>query len=88
MKFQKQFLQDEGGTTITDRIVGHGRWAVTHERVFEHEGRFYLTRYSVGATENQDESPYQDGPDEIECPEVVPVERMTTVYEAPTGGGT
>lgn len=82
MKFPKKFLEfGEGGKTIYDKIVGHRRWSVDHERVFEHEGRFYRTSYSIGATESQDESPYQYDPAEIECPEVFPKQVTVTVYE-------
>ncbi len=80
MKFSKEFLQDEGGETVQDREIGRGRWSVHHERVFQHEGRFYRTRYSVGATENQDERPYEYEPDEIECVEVFPTPKTITVY--------
>lgn len=79
--FTKQFLRDDGGTTMYDRIVDHSRWSVIHEQVFEFEGHYYLTSYSVGATESQDESPYEYEKDEIPCTEVCPHERMTTVYE-------
>jgi len=81
MKFTKDFLQDMSGKTIIDTIIDHERWCVVHERIFEHEGKFYQTIYSVGATENQDESPYEYQSDEIECPEVKPVEKLITVYE-------
>lgn len=81
MKFSKKFLQVDGGETVYDRIVGHGRWSVHHERVFKHEGKFYKTDYRTGATESQDESPYDYEPDEIECVEVFPREKTITVYE-------
>lgn len=81
MRFSKSFLQDEGGRTIEDKLVGHSRWSLIYERIFEWEGRFYKTQYRTGATESQDESPYEYDPDEIECPEVFPVEKVVTVYE-------
>ena len=81
MKFSKDVLKWEEHPTIYDKIVGHRRWSVDHERVFEHEGKFYKTRYSVGATESQDERPYEYDPDEVECPEVFPREITVTVYE-------
>jgi len=80
MKFAKEFLQDKGGITIYDKLISHSRWAVGHERVFEHEGKFYRTTYCVGATEYQDEQLYMYEPDEIECTEVVPFEQVTIVY--------
>ena len=81
MLFPKQFLIDEEGETISDTIVGHRRWSVDYERIFRHEGRFFKTTYSVGATEGQDERPYEYDPDEIECPEVFPTEVITIVYK-------
>jgi hypothetical protein len=82
MKFSKEFLSDgsyEDENTVVDEIVGHSRWNVTHRRVFKFEGRFYETRYSKGATEYQEEQPYEYDPDEIECKEVFPI--PTIVYK-------
>lgn len=45
---------------IVDDIVDTSRWSEEHYIVFEHEGKFYQTRYSCGATEMQDESPWDD----------------------------
>lgn len=81
MKFSREFLQEMKGKTISDRITGHRRWSIDHERIFENDGKFYKTNYSVGATESQDESPYENSPDEIECSEVRSVEKTVTVYE-------
>ncbi len=80
MKFSKEFLQDEGGETVEDRIIGQRRWSTDRARVFKHEGRFYRTTYSVGSTESQDERPYEYEPDEIECVEVFPTPKTITVY--------
>jgi hypothetical protein len=82
MKFSREFLQDDGGETIESRITGKGRWTVHYTRVFKHEDKFYRTDYSVGATENQDEAPYEYAPDEIECMEVFPRMKTVVVYEA------
>jgi hypothetical protein len=77
MKFSKEFLQERfwsnKNNTVYGRIADHTRWSVVYEEVFEYEGKLYLTTYSVGATEHQDESPYEYDEDEIECPEVVAV---------------
>lgn len=79
--FKKDDLLDEVHETVYDKIVGSSRWSLKYERVFTHDGRFYMTTYSVGATEHQDEQAYEYEPDEIECPEVFPVEHTVTVYE-------
>lgn len=82
MKFPKQFLRyEEWDKTVEERITGHSRWSIHYETVFMHDGRFYKTTYSRGATESQDERPYEYEPDEIECPEVKAVEKVITVWE-------
>ena len=81
MKFTKDFLQDMGGKTMHEAIVGHDRWSVRYARIFEHEGKFYKTSYRVGATEQQDESPYEHEADEIECQEVHQVEKLVKAWE-------
>lgn len=84
MKFKKEDLQEAIGdpdTTVLDEIVGKSRWSIEHRRVFRHEGKFYETHYSRGATESQDERAYEHDDDEIECPEVFAREKTVTVYE-------
>lgn len=85
MLFEKQFLldllDDDGDPTVYDKIIDTSRWSIHYERVFKHDGKFYRTYYSVGATESQDESPYEYEPDMIECGEVKPVEKVVIVYE-------
>lgn len=81
MKFSKQDLIDgldddkTPGPTVLSEIVGTSRWSIIRRRVFEFEGKFYATRYRHGATEVQDESPYENDADEIECAEVFPVQK-------------
>jgi len=73
MKFKKEYLQDIIGEkeVISSEIVETGRWHVLYYEVFKFEDKFYETSYRVGATEEQDEIPYEFEPDEIECNEVV-----------------
>ncbi|MFF2834280.1 hypothetical protein ACFVSK_21150 [Cellulosimicrobium cellulans] len=71
MKFKKSYLKNELDlpySAMVDEIIDTSRWSIHHKIVFEHEGKFYLTHYSVGATEMQDESPweYQDEVDSVE----------------------
>jgi hypothetical protein len=67
---------------IEDDITDTGRWTVHHKMIFEdvETGKFYLTNYSVGATEQQDEYPFEYAPDEISCVEVKPVEKIVIKY--------
>jgi len=81
MLFSKEFLQEDGGITIIDEITDQSRWSTFHRRVFIHDGKYYLTHYSCGSTESQDESPYEHEDDEIECEEVFPIEKTIIVYE-------
>ncbi|RVB02858.1 hypothetical protein EN912_10400 [Mesorhizobium sp. M7A.F.Ca.CA.004.02.1.1] len=67
--------------TISDEITDNGRWSIHHRWVFQYGGKFYETRYSVGATESQDERPFEYDGEYIECREVRPVEKTVVVYE-------
>lgn len=72
-KFSKDYLKDEldlpYSNTIIDKIIDTTRWSIVHEIVFEDNGKFYQTTYSEGATEMQDERPWEYE-DEVECEEV------------------
>lgn len=88
MKFTKQFLinslneDDDCTEEILNDIIDTGRWSNHYHRVFKFENKFYETFYSRGATEYQDERPYEYDDAEIECQEVEPVQVITTVYKA------
>lgn len=90
--FSKEFLREVIGFSnvpetelIEDNIVDTSRWSEIHEVVFKHQGKFYRTDYSCGATEMQDESPFEYDDDEIECTEVEPVEVVRIEYQKVTG---
>lgn len=99
MEFEKEVLQElawrSSGETLNDegkqytvkvnKIVGNTRWATEHELVFEADGRFYETSYRRGATEYQDEAPFEYEGDMIECREVIPVEVVAIEYVSATG---
>ncbi len=65
---------------ITDTIIGHSRWSVEHELIFQYNNKFYKTHYQRGATEMQDERPWEYQ-DDIECQEVKPMEKTIVIYE-------
>ena len=71
--FSKDSLKDEldlpYSNTVVDKIIDTTRWSIVHEIVFEDNGKFYQTTYSEGATEMQDERPWEYD-DEVECTEV------------------
>lgn len=87
MKFKKEILQElaygdvDGYDIIEHKMTGHTRWSLQYSMIFKFEDKLYKTSYSTGATEYQDEDPYEYEPDEIECPEVIPVEKTSIVYE-------
>lgn len=54
---------------IEDNVIGNDRWSVHHCIIFEYEGKYYRAYYSVGATEMQDESPWEYE-DVVSCEEV------------------
>jgi hypothetical protein len=88
MKFKKEDLQnlvwddcDEAEwEIIEDTIIENSRWSILHRLIYKYDGKFYQTSYSVGATENQDEQPFEYDDDIIECREVEPVQVTVTKY--------
>lgn len=72
----------EGYTKVTTKMTGKRRWSLDHVMVFKFEDKLYMAHYSVGATESQDESPWEYDSDEIECVEVEPKEETVIVYKA------
>lgn len=77
----------EGQPRINFRLVHSAlidttRWSHVHERVYWDldSDKYWRTTYQTGATECQDESPYEYDGDEIEFDEVVPVETKKTIY--------
>lgn len=63
-------------TLIEDEIIEVTRWSIIHKIIFEYEKKFYQSVYSKGATEMQDESPYEYDGDMINCIEVEQKEVM------------
>lgn len=63
---------DDSDIVVRDTIVGNSRWAIQYELIFKYDDKLYRAYYSVGATECQDETPWQDE-DEIKCIEVMAV---------------
>lgn len=65
---------------ISDEITDTSRWSVYHECIFKIGERYFRTDYSRGATEMQDEAPYEYDGDYIEVTEVVPKEVTVIQY--------
>ncbi len=51
----------EGFTVISDEMTSQSRWSIHHCVVVKREadGKYFEGTYSKGATENQDESPFE-----------------------------
>lgn len=85
--FKKEFLIDvlggcaDGAKKVSDEIIDQRRWSTDHWMVFECDSSFWGVSYSHGSTESQDERPFEYEDDDIECQELVKVEKTVTVYE-------
>lgn len=82
MKLHRDYLFKIGlpHNAIKNTIIDHTRWSVIHEIIFHHEGKFYSATYSKGATEQQDESPWEYE-ELVECTEVHLVEKTIKIWE-------
>lgn len=87
MKFDREILQDLANEDhspeyeiVSNELVDHSRWSLSYEMIFKYRDKFYRTWYNRGATECQDESPYEYEPSEIELVEVEPYEKTVTDY--------
>lgn len=68
------------GGVVEDRIIDTSRWSTIHELIFTYQGKHYQSTYSCGATEMQDEGPWEYEK-EVECTEVQQVEKIVKVWE-------
>ena len=65
---------------LSDKVVDHARWSVVHTLIFKYDDKIYRTVYCVGATEYQEESPWEcEGI--VTCTEVEAVKETITVYQ-------
>lgn len=72
INLDKKHLTDELDlpySALLDEITDTSRWSIHHRIIFDYQGKFYQAHYSEGATEMQDESPWEHE-DEVECVEV------------------
>ena len=84
IKFLKSVLygDQDGAEIIVNKIVDTSRWAVQYELVFKYEDIYYQTYYSRGATEMQDEAPWEYDSDPVIVAVVVPVEVTVIQYKS------
>lgn len=71
----------EGFTVIKREMTDHTRWSIHYDVVVQREkdGKFFSDSYSKGATEQQDERPYEYT--EPNFTEVFPKQVTITIYE-------
>ena len=69
---------------LENEIQDRSRWSVHYNLIFKvlETGKIYETNYSVGATECQEESPFEYEGHEIEVTEVEPYEVTVIKYKA------
>jgi hypothetical protein len=89
-EFSKEDLIDcvDGDSNVLEKIevemIDTRRWSIDYLLTFKdvETGLFYQTTYSSGATECQDESPFEYDPDMVICTRVEQVEKLVKVWEA------
>lgn len=82
IKIAKSELQDAEviENAVSNKIIGNGRWSISHEIIFKwKDEKHYRAYYRVGATESQDESPWEYE-NEVECTEVEEKQVMVTKW--------
>lgn len=59
------------------------RWIIVHEAIYKdlETGEYWFTSYSVGATECQDEGPYENDGPEILFTQAKPVQVTKTIFK-------
>lgn len=67
-------IDAEGEIVLTDEVVFHGRWDVTHAAIFVFEDKFYRVLYRVPGTEMQEGDTWEADIDgNVEAIQVRPV---------------
>lgn len=83
--FEKDYMERvlwddaEDAEIIENEIIDTSRWSTHYRLIFKKDYKYYQTFYSQGATESQDERPWEYE-DEVECVEVEPYEKMVIEY--------
>lgn len=83
--FTKDFLVDEldlpdnDDIVVSSELIDTSRWSIHYSLVFKYEDKYYRAHYSVGATESQDEGPWEFE-DEVTCEEVESKEVTVTTW--------
>lgn len=73
------FLPEDRGKIVENVPISNSRWSSVYRLIFELDGSTYETTYSEGATEMQDEQPWEYEP-MVSCTEVKPIEVTKTAW--------
>ena len=80
-----EWTSDESGfiyEVVSNEISHISRWSIHYIQIFKYMGNYYSTTYSIGATEYQEEMPYEFiGQEELECKRVYPHEETVIVFK-------
>lgn len=70
-----------GYEVVSEETTGNSRWSIHRKIIVKRisDGLFFESNYSEGATEMQDEAPYEYG--DADFNQVFPVEKTVIVYE-------
>jgi hypothetical protein len=68
------------GELVEVEIFDTSRWSLTYKAIIKYQDKFYKTFYRVGATEQQEEKPWEFD-DVAELVEVHQVPKTVTVWE-------
>lgn len=71
----------DGYEMVEDQLVDTTRWSKVYRLTFKYGGKLYQTGYSTGATEHQDEGPFENDGKIIDCYEVEAVEVKVVKYK-------
>jgi hypothetical protein len=71
---------DSNNKIVIEEFAGKSRWSLHYRVIFERDGNYYETRYRRGATEGQDEQPFEYE-DEVKCKRVYPYQEVVTFYK-------
>lgn len=88
--FPKELLKDilaedtEDFELLEETLVESTRWSLHYEAIFKEvaTGKTYRTGYSTGATECQDESPYEYDADDVAVHEVEQIDVVVKQWVA------
>lgn len=74
------YSDDPEAEVLEDSLIDTSRWSTHHNLVFKKDGKTWETQYSRGATESQDEQPFEYQ-DKVVCMEVHQVPKTVMVWE-------